>query len=218
MNFKQCKATNCGGKRTQSIKYIVIHYTANNGDTASGNANYFANNTVKASAHYFVDENEIWQSVKEDVVAWHCGGGLQGSGGHSFYGQCTNGNSIGIELCSRKNADGTYYFKDGTVENAIRLVRQLMAKYNIPASRVIRHYDVTGKMCPMPFVNADRWAKFKKQLEAIEVEKQKKIKLNGKEKTVHVIEKDGYNYIKLQDLRDDKIEIGYDGVPVVEVK
>lgn len=213
MNFLQAATGNYKRGRTSTIKYIVIHYTANNGDTAKGNANYFHNNkNLQASAHYFVDEKEIWQAVRDEDTAYHCGANKY------KHNECRNSNAIGIEMCSRKNADGTYYFKDATVANAIRLVRQLMAKYNIPASRVIRHYDVTGKMCPMPFVNADRWAKFKKQLEAMEVEKQKKIKLNGKEKTVHVIEKDGYNYIKLQDLRDDKISIGYDGMPVVEIK
>lgn len=45
-----------------------------------------------------------------------------------------------------------------------------------------------------------------------------KIKLNGVIKDVDYIKKDGYNYVKLQDLRDNKIHIGYDGVPVVEVK
>ena len=50
-----------------------------------------------------------------------------------------------------------------------------------------------------------------------EVEKQIKIKLNGKLKTVHAINKSGHNYVKLQDLRDDKINIDYDGVPVVSV-
>ena len=54
-----------------------------------------------------------------------------------------------------------------------------------------------------------------------ELEKQLKIRLNGLEKTVQAIEKAGHNYVMLQDLRDDRIDISYDskaGVPVVEVK
>ncbi|MDA3732398.1 lysozyme [Niameybacter massiliensis] len=51
-----------------------------------------------------------------------------------------------------------------------------------------------------------------------EVIKKVKIKLNGVEKNVEAIEKDGHNYVKLQDLRDGKIDIGYDGVPVIQVK
>ena len=74
MNFMQAAAGNYKKGRTGSIKYIVIHYTANNGDTAFGNAKYFRNNkNLQASAHYFVDENEVWQSVKESDTAFHCG-------------------------------------------------------------------------------------------------------------------------------------------------
>lgn len=55
------------------IKYIVIHYTANNGDTALANTNYFKSYRG-ASAHYFVDENNIYQSIEDKNIAWHCGG------------------------------------------------------------------------------------------------------------------------------------------------
>ena len=160
MNFKQCNSTNYKSGRTSDIKYIVIHYTANNGDTASGNASYFANNkNLSASAHYFVDENTIWQSVKDTDTAWHCGGK---SYKHSY---CRNGNSIGIELCSRKDSKGNYYFKDATVKNAAELTKILMAKYNIPATNVIRHYDVTGKICPAPMVNnVSLWNEFKNMI------------------------------------------------------
>ncbi|MGI5823987.1 MAG: N-acetylmuramoyl-L-alanine amidase family protein [Bacillota bacterium] len=217
-DFLQAAAGNYKAGRSLLINYIVIHYTANNGDTAAGNAKYFHNNkNLKASAHYFVDEKEVWQAVREGDTAYHCGGGLQGTGGHAFYGLCSNGNSIGIELCSRKDARGRYYFKEETLENAAELARGLMKKYGIPAGRVIRHYDVTGKICPAPLVDRGKWLQFKARLEDKEVEKQQKIKLNGKEKTVHVIEKNGYNYVKLQDLRDERIEISYDGVPVVRV-
>ena len=51
-----------------------------------------------------------------------------------------------------------------------------------------------------------------------EVVKNIKINLNGVEKNVHAIEKDGYNYVMIQDLRDEKIHIGYDGLPIIQVK
>lgn len=219
VKFKACNPTNHGGKRSQAVKYIVIHYTANNGDTAKNNADYFANNkNLKASAHYFVDENEVWQSVDCSYIAWHCGGALQGSGGHKFYGLCTNSNSIGVEMCSRKDSKGVYYIKEETLENAAELVRGLMATYNVPIERVIRHYDVTGKGCPQPLVDENKWKAFKDLiLRGVEVEKQIKIKLNGTTKTVNAIEKNGFNYVKLQDLRDNRISIEYDGTPIVRV-
>jgi len=93
--------------------------------------------------------------------AWHCGGGLQGTNGHTFYKKCTNSNSIGIEMCVKKTADGKWYFEEETVKNTAELVKYLMDKHNIPIERVIRHYDVTGKNCPAPYVNESEWARFK---------------------------------------------------------
>lgn len=164
---KLCNSANYGGKRTSPIEYIVIHYTANLGDTAKNNADYFAREIVKASAHYFVDESEVWQSVPDDWIAWHCGGGLQGSGGHTHYGKCKNANSIGVETCMQ---DKQGRLRQTSIDRAAQLVRELMAKYGIPADHVIRHYDVTGKMCPAPMVtDAARWTAFKKSLEVTTV-------------------------------------------------
>jgi len=85
--------------------------------------------------------------------------------GHSYYKICTNSNSIGIEMCSRKYSNGSYYFKEQTVINCALLVKYLMNKYNISSNNVIRHYDVTGKICPKPFVdNHQEWIQFKSRL------------------------------------------------------
>ena len=213
MKFKQAKTGNYAVGRTGKVLYIVIHYTANDGDTAAGNANYFANNTVKASAHYFVDENEIWQSVKEADTAYHCGANKYK---HKY---CRNGNSIGIEMCSRRDATGRYYIKKETVNNTIALTKELMKKYNISQACVLRHYDVTGKNCPAPFVEDEKeWQSFCEKLDDAEPEKcYINIKLNGVLKRVEAIQDGGYNFVKLQDLRDSKISIEYDGMPIVSV-
>jgi N-acetylmuramoyl-L-alanine amidase CwlA len=161
MNFKQAHTSNFKCGRPGGIKYIVIHYTANNGDTAKNNADYFANNgNILASAHYFVDENAVWQSVKDTDTAYHCG-----TTGVYKHPLCRNTNSIGIEMCSRKDANGKYYFKDATVKNAADLTKELIKKYNIPKENVIRHYDVTGKVCPAPMVTDESlWKEFKSML------------------------------------------------------
>ena len=182
------------------IKYIVVHYTGNNGDTAYGNTKY-SKEYRGASAHYFVDENSIYQSVEDKNVAWHCGAN---SYKHPY---CRNSNSLGVELCSRKDNKGNYYFMDKTVDNAVELVKMLMTKYNVPIANVIRHYDVTGKNCPEPFVRDNKaWQAFKNRLEE-KVVKQN-IKINEKIKTVDAINKDGYIYIKIRDL-SDIVSIGY---------
>ena len=144
------------------VKYIVVHYTGNNGDTAKGNTDYFKSVNRGASAHYFVDEKSIYQCVADGDVAWHCG-----TTGQYHHAYCRNANSIGIELCSRKDAKGNYYFKPETIANAIDLIRVLMAAYRIPAENAIRHYDVTHKICPAPYVGSTgdmAWADFKKRL------------------------------------------------------
>ncbi len=162
MNFKQAHGSNFKVGRTQPILYIVEHYTANNGDTAKNNADYFNTTVVQASAHYFVDENGVWQSVRDSDTAYHCG-----TTGTYKHPKCRNANSIGIEMCSRKDANGNYYFKDATIKNAANLTKELMKKYNIPKENVIRHYDVTGKICPAPMVkNANLWSEFKNMISA----------------------------------------------------
>lgn len=187
-------------------KYIVIHYTGNDGDTALGNCKYFYSVNRNASAHYFVDETGVWQCVNDNDAAWHCGAK---SYKHPY---CRNSNSIGIELCSIKN--GSYYFAEKTVENAAELTKELMEKYNIPIENVIRHYDVTGKICPEPFVRNERdWYAFKEKLkgkEDSEMVSEGKAVVNGREYKIDRINKDGMNYIRVQNFGNMGFEVGYD--------
>ena len=131
-----------------------------------------------------VDEKEIWQSVREKDIAWHCG-----TRGMYFHPYCRNANSLGIELCSRKQGE-KYYFAPETVKNARNFVRSLMKKYDIPLANVVRHYDVTHKNCPAPFVeDAAAWQSFKAGLIQLTKEKnmtEKQVKqLIAQAKTVY---------------------------------
>lgn len=150
--------SNYGGERTRPVEYIVMHYTANDGDTDEGNGSYFARVSVGASAHYFVDDDSITASVPENYVAWHCG-----TSGTYKHPSCRNGNSIGVELCDTKR-DGTYQASDQTLKNAADLVAQLCQKYELPVERVIRHYDVTGKHCPAYWVSGDGLERFREEV------------------------------------------------------
>ena len=152
--------SNYGGYRSPSkIKYIVIHYTGNDGDTDEANARYFKSYRG-VSAHYFVDDDSVTLSVPETYVAYSVGGtrynNYKSTGGAKFYKVCTNTNSISIELCDTIR-DGSVMVSDKTLANAIELIKSLMKKYNIPLSNVIRHFDVTGKPCPAYFVNNSKW-------------------------------------------------------------
>ena len=155
MTFKQAHSGNYQPGRTQPIEYIVVHYTANRGDTAKNNVDYFARTVTGTSAHYFVDRNAVMQSVDEGDTAWHCGSD------HPRHPYCRNSNSIGIEMCD--SVDGV---PDDVKSLTVSLVQELMSRYGIDPSHVLRHYDVTGKRCPAPWVdNPAEWMEFKKMLE-----------------------------------------------------
>lgn len=161
--------------RTADILYLVMHYTANDGDTAQNNVTYFANNVTYTSAHWFVDENGTAQSVDDGDTAYHCGATTY------KHASCRNANSIGIEMCSRKTTAGAYYLLDDTVSNAVALAKAIMAEHNIPIENVIRHYDVTGKSCPAPWVNDEsQWTAFKAKLVESEEEEMTQEQFNEK--------------------------------------
>ena len=154
---------NYSSRNGNSIKYIVLHYTGNKGDTAKNNVDYFAGGDRNASAHYFVDDNSIWQSVEENNSAWAVG---DGKGAYGI----TNQNSISIEMCC--NSSGV--ISEKTETNALELVKYLMSKYNISISNIVRHYDASRKICPnWSADNWSRWITFKNKLnETVEVKEE----------------------------------------------
>lgn len=134
--------------------WIVIHNTANGTSregTAYNNTVYFNDTYRSASAHYFIDDGDtVWQCVRDTDTAWHVGEAASRNG-------CYNTNSIGIEVC--ETAGG--WFTDKEIENLRELVQGLMKFYNIPAERICRHHDVTGKNCPWYYVDDARWDELK---------------------------------------------------------
>ncbi|WP_235860780.1 N-acetylmuramoyl-L-alanine amidase family protein [Peptoniphilus porci] len=114
-------------KRRGMVKpiYIVVHDTGNvnAGADAMAHYRYFNGGNRKASAHYFVDDKRIVETVETTNASWHCGDG------YGKYG-ITNSNSIGVEICV--NSDGNY---EKALENARIVIRFLIAFYNIPVAR-----------------------------------------------------------------------------------
>lgn len=144
-------------KRTQKIKYIVIHDTGNRSKGADSDAhfNYFNGGNRNSSADFFVDDKKILQiNDYTQYATWHVGDGK------GKYG-ITNQNSIGIEICV--NSDGDY---DKAFKKAVELTKYLMKELNIPAERVVRHYDASRKNCPAS-MSADGWVKWEKFKECI---------------------------------------------------
>ena len=176
------------------INYIAIHYTAG-GNSKKGSALNVKKvfEQRNASADFCVDDETMVQ-VNPDLknyYTWSVGDKkYPNSKGGSLYGKATNRNTISIEMCSniKKGYAGKYPNHDGwyltqeTVNNCIKLTKILMKKFNIPIERVVRHYDISGKLCPgvigwndeviytnngintKKFNNSSEWLKFKEAL------------------------------------------------------
>lgn len=147
----------------RKIKYIVIHWVGA-ASTAINNGTYFQGGDRGASAHYFVNDTHIVKSVRERDIAWAVGSqGLLDQGspyakyGHKYFGKCTNQNSISIEMCCRKNAKGNLYITEKTIKNTADLVQAIQKRLDIDDNHVIRHFDVNGKLCPYPYIEASKW-------------------------------------------------------------
>lgn len=148
-----------GGKRPLSaIKFIVIHDTANVGKGADALAHYkyLQTATRYGSAHYYVDDKQIIQTIDDDTIAWAVGD--KWARKNATRSDVTNTNSVSVELCINQGID-----KVKAYDNLLWLTRYLMAKY---PSEVVRHFDATGKPCPSTWQanNWAQWWRFKKEL------------------------------------------------------
>lgn len=137
------------GDALRYVRGIVIHYTANPLSTAQNNRDYFESlkdkHETKASSHFIIGLNgEVIQCVPLNEVA--------------YASNNRNYDTISIECC---HSDESGKFNTQTYQSLQILVRALMKTYHLKSSDVIRHYDVTGKICPKYFVeNKDAWNEF----------------------------------------------------------
>ncbi len=142
------------GISVERIQNIVVHYTGNPGTSARNNRNYFESlkdsKITSASSNFIIGiDGEIIQCVPTNEVAY-------ASNHANIY-------SVSIEMCHQ---DETGEFTDDTYESAVQLVAYLCDKFDLKSEDVIRHYDVTGKLCPLYFVeHEDAWENFKLDVE-----------------------------------------------------
>ena len=167
----KCNKGNFTNKIGRNIKYLVFHYTGNKKDLARNNATYFKNNDVNVSAHFFVDDTSIYQSVELRDIAYHCGTNKK-----YYHAECRNQNSLGIEMCCTA---GNYKISAKTIENAAYLGAHLCEMLNIKSNEVdkycLRHYDVTHKKCPAQMVDdIAEWNALKTAIKNILKAKEKK--------------------------------------------
>ena len=138
----------------EEVKGIVVHYTANPGTTAIQNRSYFESlkdtQKTKASSHFVVGlEGEIVQCIPSTEI--------------SYASNDRNVDTLSIECCHK---DETGQFTQETYDSLVELTAWLCGKFNLPVSNVIRHYDVTGKECPIYYVkNEDAWERFKEDVQ-----------------------------------------------------
>ena len=138
------------GIETEGINGIVIHYTANPGSTAQENRDYFNDlqytHTTEASSNFIIGlEGEIIQCVPTWEVAY-------ASNERNF-------DTVSIECC---HPDESGKFTDETYRSLVQLTAWLCMKFDLTEEDVIRHYDVTGKICPKYFVDhEDEWEEFR---------------------------------------------------------
>ncbi len=143
------------GISLDEVDGIVIHYTANPGTSAQANRDYFEglkdSHTTKASAHFIVGlEGEIIQCIPTSEIA--------------YASNDRNSDTLSIECCY-ENEDGS--FEQATYDSVIHLTAWLCAKYGLTSEDVMRHYDITGKMCPLYYVeNPDAWEQFLADVDA----------------------------------------------------
>ena len=126
-------------------RYVVVHDTGNASKSADAMAHYryFCDKTAKASYNYIADENVILECVAPPNAAWHAGVGKSGIRKDGKRSDITNFNSIGVSYCINKGAD-----LKKAVRNCAIAAAHACLMYDIPLENVVRHYDVTEKVCP----------------------------------------------------------------------
>lgn len=148
---------------------ITVHETANTkvGADAEMHRRFVHNPATVVSFHYVVDDSESIQLLPDDEVGWHAGDGFSGEG---------NNESVAIETCV--NIDGDF---DKTIDNLVRLVKHLMAEFNIPVADVVQHNHWSGKNCPTKLrANAQAgWKAFVARLVTVPPEPSSEVKLQN---------------------------------------
>ena len=134
------------GVMLEGVRNIVIHYVGNPGTTAEQNRDYYANPSSEVSSHFVIGlKGEIIQCIP-----------LHEKSSASNH---RNKDTISIEVC---HPDESGKFTDASYQSLVKLTAWLCETCDLDSDDVIRHYDITGKQCPLYFVtHEDIWETFK---------------------------------------------------------
>ena len=138
------------GVMLEGVRNIVIHYVGNPGSTAQQNRDYYASRSSEVSSHFVIGlKGEIIQCIP-----------LHEKSSASNH---RNKDTISIEVC---HPDESGKFTDETYDSLVKLTVWLCEVCGLDSSDIIRHYDITGKQCPLYFVTHENaWERFKKDVE-----------------------------------------------------
>lgn len=202
------------GLPLHEVKKLIIHWVANPATSALNNRHYFENlkngtSRIYASAHYIVGlEGEILQCIPDTEIAYHA--------------KNANSYSLGIEVC---HPDWEGQFSTTTYQTLIHFLAKLCMTYHLdPAKDLLRHYDITGKVCPKYYVHhPELWTLLK--ADVMHLLNQTYLSLtptpslqplpicllfNGQQKTVSSFFYKEEHYVRLRDLEDTALQVGYD--------
>ncbi len=142
------------GLELQEVNAIVIHYVGNPGTTAAQNRSYYErlaeNGDTYASSNFIVGlDGEILECVPVSEVA--------------YCSNWRNDDTISIECC---HPDETGKFSEDTYASLVTLTAWLCSAFELDATELLRHYDITGKQCPKYYVeHPDEWETFKNDVQ-----------------------------------------------------
>lgn len=146
------------GKPLLQVNGVVWHWVANPGTSPEENRNFFENRkegkTGYGSAHYIIGiDGEILQCIPEAEMAYHVGADKYLKAAIDMFGPYPNGTTIGIELC---HPEWNGKFTEETKDSCAVLTTEICKRYHLrPCTNIVRHFDVTGKICPKWFVEKE---------------------------------------------------------------
>lgn len=138
------------GIALDEVDAVVVHYVGNAGTTAEANWSYFEglaeSGSTHASSHFIIGlDGEVIQCIPLDEI--------------SYASNDRNWDTISIECC-HPGEDGE--FTEETYYSLVRLLRVLCEGYGLTEDDILRHYDITGKECPLYYVeHEDAWEELK---------------------------------------------------------
>lgn len=139
------------GEKLEAVRDIAVHYVANPGTSATANRNYFEGPDSDTSSHFIVGlDGEVLALIPTDEKS--CATNER------------NIDTISIEVC---HPDGTGEFSEVTRASLVRLLTYLCTEFDLSEENLIRHYDVTGKLCPRYYVeHPEAWDALKADVKA----------------------------------------------------